>query len=443
MATPFQIQVGPENSGLLRYTHSKDEASKLSDLLQEDLEKHHVFFNTAGYHNHIAHQLYTLYGTGSNTGALQKAYDHNANYQIKAMPPREPIVQELERDWSNASEYLGKGKYYASFLKYFQDEIERVGWQQTVKEHVFKGDERSHDMFGRLFAGFLHPMIQLMYGIEFAQPATVASGLAQAAVHENKVGEFLTSADEAAAKLDSKMGSIADFFDEIRKDKKLATSASWNDPNRIYDGVMKRAPDEALALVSRVKVAEDELEERTAEMIITAAWVSAAAAFHEPNIPKFDFFLIHHVTSIPMFLTVNAQDWIPTHMKVKLLEWKIRMDIIQYIARGCPRLQPDLLKTYQPKDKDLVAKPEDLLPRFHEIADDGHTIKLVRALLLARQLSLKYHDREWVKIRDDGTWLRVFYLLLDGNEKVDPKWVRSAGFEEAWREIPKDERHKL
>lgn len=124
-------------------------------------------------------------------------------------------------------------------------------------------------------------------------------------------------------------------------------------------------------------------------------------------------------------------------MKVRLLEWKIRLDLIQYIARGSPPLRAEEVQSYAPKEKNLVSKPEDLLPRFHAIPDDGHTIKLVRALLIAQDMSRKYSDRPWIRIKNDDMWLKMHYMILDGNEKIDPKWVRSAGFEEAWNEVPK------
>lgn len=126
-------------------------------------------------------------------------------------------------------------------------------------------------------------------------------------------------------------------------------------------------------------------------------------------------------------------------MKVRILEWKIRIDVVQYIARGCPPLQPQSIRAYTPKDAELVSKPEELLPRMRMIIDDGHTIKLVRALLIAQEVSKKYADRPWLRIQDDEVWLKIHYLLLDGNEKIEPRWVRSAGFEEAWNEIPKAE----
>ena len=69
MATPFKIQVQPQNSGLLELKQGQNEASKVTDLLQKDLEvfnslqsvylranviqNHHVFFNESGFHDHV------------------------------------------------------------------------------------------------------------------------------------------------------------------------------------------------------------------------------------------------------------------------------------------------------------------------------------------------------------------------------------------------------
>lgn len=96
----------------------------------------------------------TLYGTGSSPEILQQAYDTNASYQLKAKAPRSPVVEELQKDWdTNAPKYLGLGKHYSDFLAYFQAEIEKLDWQRVVNKYLFAGDERSRDLFGRLFAG--------------------------------------------------------------------------------------------------------------------------------------------------------------------------------------------------------------------------------------------------------------------------------------------------
>lgn len=44
MATPFKIKVEPQNSGLLGLKLGENEASKVTDLLQKDLEVHYIIW---------------------------------------------------------------------------------------------------------------------------------------------------------------------------------------------------------------------------------------------------------------------------------------------------------------------------------------------------------------------------------------------------------------
>ncbi|KAF4998487.1 hypothetical protein FGRMN_3106 [Fusarium graminum] len=443
MATSLKVHVEPQNSGLLGLKLGQSEASKVTDLLQKDLENHHVFFNESGFHDHLVHQILTLYGTGATTKILDAAYDTNKTYQLKAMKPKADIIGKLEHssDWSA---YLGKGRNYATFFRFFQDEIERIGWQETLKEYLFKDDARGRDMQSRLFAGVLHPLIQLLYGMEWSQPMIIAAGLAQAAVHRDDYHEFLTLAAKKAEATDAppKMDTIIGLYEDVAKDEKLKQSSHWEDSDRVFDGVLGRAKEEMINLAARVRVGQEELDERMAEMVHTSAFAASGAAFHPPYSPRFDFILMHHINSTPFFITLNNQSWIPASVKARFLENKIRLDLLQYIARGTPALRGDLLREYKPQDGDnLVDKPEDLLPRIHEIMDDGHTVKLARALMLAQRVTKQYEDREWVRIKGDDEWLKAVYVLLDVNGEADRQgetlWVRSAGFEEAWKDIPK------
>ena len=61
-----------------------------------------------------------------------------------------------ERDWDKAKKRLAKEQYYSDWLMFFQHEIERLGWQKTLAEYMFKGDERSQDMMVRMYAGEAH-----------------------------------------------------------------------------------------------------------------------------------------------------------------------------------------------------------------------------------------------------------------------------------------------
>ncbi|KAF4464071.1 hypothetical protein FALBO_9102 [Fusarium albosuccineum] len=439
MATAFKIHVEPKDAGLLGMKLGENEASKVTELLQKDVENHHVFFNASGFHDHIIHQVLTLYGTGASAKDMQTAYNANTGYQHKAMKPKQDIVEKLEHgsDWSP---YLGLGRNYPTFLRFFQDEIERIGWQEVLNEYLFKTDERGLDMQSRLFGGLLHPLIQLLYGVEWEQPMLIATALAQTAVHDNRYHDYLIAADKRAKAEDAppKMETILGLVEDIHNNDKIKTSAHWEDAQRVFDGVLKRARDEMLYIAGRVRVDEDELEERTAEMVHSAAYIASGAAFHPPKTPKFDFFLLHHVSSAPFFLTLNSMSWVPASVKARMLEYKIRIDLVSYIARGSPILHGDLLRNYTPKDSGkLVDKTEDLLPRVHNIVDDGHTVKLARGLIIAQRVSKPHEDKEWVKIRGDEEWLKTMYLLLDATEAAGTMWVRAAGFDQAWDEIPR------
>lgn len=78
MATAYKINVPVTNTGLWKFDQKDAAASKVSELLQEDLEvwtnctlhgserfanivqKHHVFFNQEGFHNHVSSNTRTI-----------------------------------------------------------------------------------------------------------------------------------------------------------------------------------------------------------------------------------------------------------------------------------------------------------------------------------------------------------------------------------------------
>lgn len=141
---------------------------------------------------------------------------------------------------------------------------------------------------------------------------------------------------------------------------------------------------------------------------------------------------------------INDQAWIPHSTKVRLLEWKMRFDLVQFLARGSPRLDVGILRTYRPRarpphggDELAPGGGRDLLPRFHAINEDGHIIKTVRALLFVEEESAPYAGRDWVRIRSPREWTAAHHMLLDATEGQEMQWVRGAGFPEAWNDVPK------
>ncbi|KAI1468938.1 uncharacterized protein F4812DRAFT_458462 [Daldinia caldariorum] len=433
MATAHRIHITPDNTGLWNIQQDEASAKKTTELLQEDLDKHHVFFNEEGFHNHISHQLLALYGTGASPDQLKRCYDVNKAYQRPSSKVREDIVKEMG-DWEKAKKFFGKGEYYNTFLEYFQSEIDKLGWEKALLEYMFKGDERSEDIQIRMTSSIIHPIIQLMYGVEWKQPAIIAMALAQALVHNDQMKKFLLTTEEAAKSNTKPMPSIESLLREAKANKKLSTAVCGVDElAKVEKGVFAKAWDDIVELASRVKVEPEELEERTAEMYHSAIYQSASAAFHPGKEPKFDFFLMHHINVNPLYIALNNQDWVPIESKVRLLEWKIRLDILAYVSQACPPLELDNIAAYVPQVGKLTPVYEQVA-RIHNLDEDGHGIKLFRAVRIGQTVCERYEDQDWIRIKGD-LWTRIGHLVVDSIQTL-PRWVRGAGEDQAWEQIP-------
>jgi hypothetical protein len=328
--------------------------------------------------------------------------------------------------------YLGKEQYYHDFLVFFQQEMETKGQHTVLHEYLFATDARADDMLARLYAGFLHPLIHLGFGVEFGQPAIVAEALAQAAVHGSWMAGFFTGCEKAAEgkRRGTVKKTIMQLCEEARGDEKLKSAASWDDGNKIRDGVLKRAPDEMIALAARYSIEEDDdLEEKTAEMINAAVYFTAAAQ-HPPHAIKFDFFLMHCLNSsifFPAFLSAYPR---PTARR--LLEWKVRGDIAMYVSRGCPALLPGEITEYKPVRN---SGWDGVIKRVNTFDDDGHASKLIRALAHGETACRPYIGRAGFPVSAD-MWLRIAHMAIDSVEAGEPHWVRSCGFKQAWADVP-------
>jgi hypothetical protein len=124
----------------------------------------------------------------------------------------------------------------------------------------------------------LHPLIHLGFGIEFRQPAIIAEALAQAAVHDQRYGNYLLAVEKAATEPSSK--TMLQILDDIRADKELLASVHFDDAERM--GHLNRAAEQTIKHVKQWTVPADELEKKTAEMISTAAYYTVTSQ-HPPK----------------------------------------------------------------------------------------------------------------------------------------------------------------
>ena len=104
--------------------------------------------------------------------------------------------------------------------------------------------------------------------MEFNQPAIVAQALAETAVHRNALTEYLISAEKAAGG-GGQPGkkTLIQILKELRGDSKIRGSVLWEDDNKVFDGILKRAPEEMIRYASQFSVGPDQIDEKVAELI--------------------------------------------------------------------------------------------------------------------------------------------------------------------------------
>ena len=270
MATASRIVLSPKHTGVFSVQGlSEESARKASELLQENHGKYHIYFKMGVFHNHIAHHILSLFALGASPAVMEEQYGRNTRYQMPQFPVDDRVVEDL-RDPGKYLKYMGDEKYYQDYLVFFKSEIEKKGYEAVVNEYVLQGDEKADHMLAIMFAGFLHPIIHLGFGVEFQQPSIVAEALAQAVTHDPYLNPLLFEAERLAnARRSSTSGkSLVAILDEIQEDPKMRGACAFGqDARTVEDGILVRAAKEMTEYCGRYFVEAEELEMRVAEMM--------------------------------------------------------------------------------------------------------------------------------------------------------------------------------
>lgn len=178
------------------------------------------------------------------------------------------------------------------------------------------------------------------------------------------------------------------------------------------------------------------------EMINSAIYFTAAAQ-NPPKQVKFDFYFMHCVNSSIFFPTFLGLEWLSVENKVRLLNFKVWLDLAMYPSRASPALLLEEISGYVPAklpaetgvtDGNGTVKDTEwpgIFERLFEFADDGHAVKLGRAVANGERVSKGYESEEWCKIKG-FMWEKIGNMVIDSVEDSGATWGRSVGFKEAW-----------
>lgn len=443
MSTTSPIRLDPAHLGMVRAATdiAPGALEECNRLLHENHETYHMFFRDTAGHNHIVHSLLTVLALGASPQELRDRYDDSTPIQRPIPEIDHDLVGRLY-DPGVFAETIGEITQYHTFLEFFKRKIDAEGYQAVVNEYVFSRTSIADNMLARMYEGAYHPIIHLGLGVEFDQPAIVAEALAQAAAHDDShIGKLFLSAEAEASSLYPQRGrptSMLSLLHQVRATDAIRKAPEWTDFGaKMRNGVVGRAlePMSSLAAQFRIRAGDEEdLHRRTAEMANVCAFF-AGAAQREGRPRKIDFFYMHSVTSSIFFTVLARQQWIRLEDRIRLVEWKARLDLAWYAVSGCAALDADAVSSYSSPESDGMGW-EELFAAVNREHDDGHAAKFIRALKSAGICTAEY-EQDW-----DGTYfpmrgdmfLKLARMCQDTtkNMDVDLKWVFFTGFEQPW-----------
>ncbi|KAG0352126.1 hypothetical protein BG005_008391 [Podila minutissima] len=379
----FIPQIPSKNISLALPGITKLARETVAELLEENHNKHHCFFNEKGFHNHLAHGVLASYSLGATPERLQAIYKSHAVEQRPIGPIKKSFTPV---DWKSE---VGNQEFYASYLEFFRQEVPKLGRVEAIVKYAF-----DTDVIGRTFSGAFHPLIHLGYGIDFGIDAIVAEGLAMMAVTSKMMSPFVVAPATKVEKVTTKIASqlsisepssaktVMDILTAIREDRELDNVTSYPEVNKTMDvAKSKVAASKVQKLLSEWKVEEtiQDIDLKAKELYKACLLAVGGTGLRNGKV-KQDFFLMHALTSV-LFVHKLAHA-LPPAYAVSCLTSHLGASLAYYISRGRPQVDVDALLNYRGKQSLDPSNPWlSIIKRAVDI-DEVHVTKVVRSCAL-------------------------------------------------------------
>ncbi|KAH7911877.1 hypothetical protein BJ138DRAFT_1084821 [Hygrophoropsis aurantiaca] len=342
-------------------------AKTLQEVLKDNHERWHIFFNTDKFHNHIAHRALALYALGASSDLIRGLFQLDGPIQRASFAPPEAITA------TNFNAHLGDEKFYEAYRSYFIDELAEKGATAALEEYVFSDEHNfnldtqggeQHQFLFRFFDGVLHPMIHVGYGLEFGLPGMVAEGLAMMTCHDGDLNSgslipstwfskhlsesvpafsttlLLNKFTDAKAKDQAPKNGVhaLDILARMLKDERLAPAApieflTQYSINLAAHGteISKYAEQWTIDLTQ-----EGEIDRKVEELVWATAVLYGVGGWDKVRGFEADFFLMHLVTSC-LFLP-SIVPYLSSNSQVKFLRGYFVSALAWWVTRGRPAL---------------------------------------------------------------------------------------------------------
>lgn len=119
---------------------------------------------------------------------------------------------------------------------------------------------------------------------------------------------------------------------------------------------------------------------------------------------KIDFYFIHCVNASIFFSKIVQLPFLDLRTRLRLLEWKGRLALLMFASRGSPDLFIDEVTQYSVTNQ----WPAVFSHSIQHPADDGHLVKLARALAHGQNVCEPFENRGPEVMPISGNmWLQI------------------------------------
>ncbi|KIK04430.1 hypothetical protein K443DRAFT_93183 [Laccaria amethystina LaAM-08-1] len=363
----------------------------LRQILKDNHEKWHIYFNTRGFHNHAAHTVIALWALGANEEILSAAYRYASSYLL---PSFESPCSINEGNWKT---HLGDEKYYQAYISFFTEEVKAKGINAVLEEYVFAtsanyvlGHTEQPQMLGRLLDGVVHPLIHVGYGVEFGLPGMVIEGLAWAAVHQGLSSVLVpqTLFSEPASEKKVHPTHAFTVLERVISDPRLAGPFNDADPHDVTNKcgqVIKEYVDQWQP--------EGGVAKHVEELLWVNSLIYGVGGLGECEKFNADFFYMHLVTSSIFLPSLCAR--LTEQSQSLFLRSYFLVCLSLYVWRGRPAL--DIARFFA---NDTTLHPaDDSTPHAEGLASSSPSGVTPNPWLSVIQTSLVHPDEHVPKLQ--------------------------------------------
>ena len=107
----------------------------------------------ATLHNHIVYHTLSLFALGASPDLMLHHTKRNTTYQL--VPPKFPdeTTLRLMAEPETLKGFIGKEEYFLDFCAFFEQEIEKLGYEDVLQKYLVGDNDIAKDIFPRIYHG--------------------------------------------------------------------------------------------------------------------------------------------------------------------------------------------------------------------------------------------------------------------------------------------------